>query len=599
MVAASAEITENILPLSVVISANNTIRCFGDRSATVQAAISGGKLPYAYTWSDANIGQGESLKALGAGNYTLTVTDAEGKTAAASVVVKQPDLLELRVAVKSAAATNQANGQAVGTVKGGVPPYTFAWDNKENTETALHLPAGSHTLAVTDANGCTATGSVEITENILPLVMNLSQKNAIRCQGKKEAALSLTIEGGKPPFKILWSDAALQGEQVANLGPGTYAVTVTDAAGKELSKSITVSEPPLLSAAAELVAAASVNQSDSAAQLKVSGGATPYQYAWDNGETSTKAVKLPPGANAATVTDANGCTAIASIGVPENILPLLASIEGQSGIRCAGAKEGSLSVKVSGGKPPYIFLWSNPAFKGEALKGLGAGEYAVTVSDAKGTTATAAYMVTAPDSLKAELIRKVGATTDRTRDGKAMLSVSGGKPEYSIVWDNEEKGTNARQLIQGPHSVTVTDANGCNAKLSFETGKRILPALTEGMLSNGQTIRMERLQFEADSSRLTPDCLPVLDEVYDFLAENGKIVIEIGGHTNSTPPDEFCDRLSSARAKSVADYLITKGIDPKRVVSKGYGKRKPIVSNATPEGRRQNQRVEIKILEIN
>ncbi|MBK8922192.1 MAG: OmpA family protein [Saprospirales bacterium] len=75
-------------------------------------------------------------------------------------------------------------------------------------------------------------------------------------------------------------------------------------------------------------------------------------------------------------------------------------------------------------------------------------------------------------------------------------------------------------------------------------------------------------------------------------------MIEIGGHTNSTPPDEFCDRLSTARAKSAADYLIAKGVDPKRVVYKGYGKRNPVASNTTADGRRMNQRVEIKILAL-
>jgi outer membrane protein OmpA-like peptidoglycan-associated protein len=82
------------------------------------------------------------------------------------------------------------------------------------------------------------------------------------------------------------------------------------------------------------------------------------------------------------------------------------------------------------------------------------------------------------------------------------------------------------------------------------------------------------------------------------MLENGKIVIEVGGHTNNVPPDEYCDRLSTARAKAVADYLAAKGIDPKRVLFKGYGKRKPVASNTTPEGRVLNQRVEIKILSL-
>jgi len=109
---------------------------------------------------------------------------------------------------------------------------------------------------------------------------------------------------------------------------------------------------------------------------------------------------------------------------------------------------------------------------------------------------------------------------------------------------------------------------------------------------------MEQLQFDADSIVLKPDFYPLLDELYDFLDENPGVVVEIGGHTNSLPPDAVCDQLSSARAKAVAEYLIARGILDKRVFHKGYGKRQPIATNTTPEGRKRNQRVEVKILQL-
>ncbi len=115
-------------------------------------------------------------------------------------------------------------------------------------------------------------------------------------------------------------------------------------------------------------------------------------------------------------------------------------------------------------------------------------------------------------------------------------------------------------------------------------------------MREGQTISIDKLYFEADSSRITSLSAPVLDEVYRFLAKNSKMVVEIGGHTNGRPDHSYADKLSTARAKSVAEYLIRKGIDPKRVQFKGYGKREPIASNSTADGRKKNQRVEIKIL---
>ncbi|HMX39067.1 MAG TPA: OmpA family protein, partial [Saprospiraceae bacterium] len=178
---------------------------------------------------------------------------------------------------------------------------------------------------------------------------------------------------------------------------------------------------------------------------------------------------------------------------------------------------------------------------------------------------------------------------------KAQVSIKGGTPKYSVAWDTKQTGLAAAKLPLGPHSVTVTDANGCSQKIDFQTEKRILPELT-GVIEDGQTIRMKLLNFDTDSDVLREESLPMLDELYDFMTENQVVGIEISGHTNNQPTDEFADKLSTARAKSVADYLFGKGVDPKRVTYKGYGKRQPIAPNTSAEGRKINQRVEIKIL---
>lgn len=117
-------------------------------------------------------------------------------------------------------------------------------------------------------------------------------------------------------------------------------------------------------------------------------------------------------------------------------------------------------------------------------------------------------------------------------------------------------------------------------------------------MKKGQTIPIKKLYFEADSTNLTSISEPTLNELYEFLIKNDNIDIEVGGHTNNVPEEEFCDRLSTARAKSVADYLWNKGIKKERIQFVGYGKRKPIASNKTPDGRRRNQRVELKILNV-
>jgi outer membrane protein OmpA-like peptidoglycan-associated protein len=129
--------------------------------------------------------------------------------------------------------------------------------------------------------------------------------------------------------------------------------------------------------------------------------------------------------------------------------------------------------------------------------------------------------------------------------------------------------------------------------------KKITTELNSDKITMGQTIQINKLYFQADTSSINEDSYAALDEVYDFLNENPNVRIEVGGHTNGIPEDEYCDKLSNARAQAVAAYLIRKGISPSRLEYKGYGKRKPIASNNTKEGRRRNQRVEIKILNVN
>jgi len=122
--------------------------------------------------------------------------------------------------------------------------------------------------------------------------------------------------------------------------------------------------------------------------------------------------------------------------------------------------------------------------------------------------------------------------------------------------------------------------------------------LTSEDVREGVTLRTNQIYFKADASQITDQSYPVLNQIYTFMQANEGIVLEVGGHTNGLPSDEYCDALSTSRAKEVANYLIQKGISPDRLEFKGYGKRQPIATNDTPAGRRKNQRVEFKVLRV-
>ncbi len=172
--------------------------------------------------------------------------------------------------------------------------------------------------------------------------------------------------------------------------------------------------------------------------------------------------------------------------------------------------------------------------------------------------------------------------------------------ELAVVEDIPEKVLPPHKRIKKkPKKQVNTSSKKQTEKVvvSTEPAKKILN-LDRTKIKKGQTIEIKNLYFQADLALINKDSYEVLDEVFDFLSSNSDIIIEIGGHTNGTPPHDYCDSLSTDRAKVVAKYLTQKGIPENSLKYKGYGKRRSIASNFTKEGRRKNQRVEIKILSI-
>lgn len=593
---ASVEITENILPLVVTLSEKESAKCANKATAALEVKASGGKKPYDYKWNDTKL-SGDGPAGLMMGTYEVTVTDAAGNKTSASIAVKFPEAITATVQAQAPASTGNSDGKAIAQVKGGVGNYAYKWDNGETTQTATKLAPGKHSLTITDANGCTGTAAIEITENILPLSVVINEKNSLKCAGDATAAITTQVAGGKAPFQYQWSDSKLSGNAPANLSAGNYQLTVTDAAGNKSNASISIKAPEAITATIQVQAPASTGNADGKAIAQAKGGNGNYAYKWDNGETNANANKLAPGKHNLTITDANGCTAIATMDVSENILPLTLTIAEKAKIKCADGSDAALQVQVSGGKPPFQYMWNNPKANGDQPTGLAAGDYEVSVTDATGAIKSAKFAIIQPNSVQASISNVKMATSTTVADGKATVEAKGGAGNYSFKWNNGETSAAAAKLPPGNNSVTITDANGCTAIANVETPQRILAELS-GAVRSGQTIRMEQLVFQADSSTIQAPSMPVLNELYEFLQENASVFVEIGGHTNSLPPDAVCDRLSTDRAKSVVEFLIDKGIAEGRLSYKGYGKRVPIADNGTAEGRQKNQRVEIKILRV-
>ncbi|MEL6864034.1 MAG: OmpA family protein [Bacteroidota bacterium] len=448
----------------------------------------------------------------------------------------------------------------------------------------------------------TADKGLFLIEKESAMTVSCEVTKPLSCEGNaNDASLKVKVIGGREPYAYQWNfDHA--NSMPEGLGPGLYTVTVTDSEGREKVVSAMIERSDLRIQTTLLAEAGSERLANGSALAEVEGGQADYTFLWDNGETGETAIQLKSGIHTVTVTDGQGCTASTKIEITAKPEPKVEALQAKASLintnTCPGDQKASISISVSGGQAPYQYQWNRETLKGELVKQLGAGQYQVTITDALGNIATIEQEITGPAPIQIQAKELEASSGDGERNGKASVQASGGNGDFTYIWDSGESGPRAEKLLPGSHQITVVDANNCQSIGNISISKKQLPELDARRLSTGQIIQLKNLYFEADSSNIETVSTPVLDEVYRFLNSNRDIVVEIGGHTNGIPDHEYCDRLSTARAKSVADYMTTKGIDSRRVYFKGYGKRKPIATNKTSDGRRKNQRVEVKILSI-
>ncbi len=467
----------------VVLSASATkvqdVTCNGDADGSISTSVAGGTTDYTYLWDDASAQTTATAVGLSPGDYTVTVTDANGCTITTTpaVTITQPVVLSASATkVQDVTCNGDADGSISTSVAGGTTDYTYLWDDAsaQTTATAVGLSPGDYTVTVTDANGCTitTTPAVTITQ---PVVLSASATKVqdVTCNGDADGSISTSVAGGTTDYTYLWDDASAQTTATAvGLSPGDYTVTVTDANGCTITTTpaVTITQPVVLSASATKVQDVTCNgDADGSISTSVAGGTTDYTYLWDDAsaQTTATAVGLSPGDYTVTVTDANGCTITTTPAVTiTQPVVLSASATKVQDVTCNGDADGSISTSVAGGTTDYTYLWDDASAQTTATAvGLSPGDYTVTVTDANGCTITTtpAVTITQPVVLSASATKVQDVTCNGDADGSISTSVAGGTTDYTYLWDDASAQTTATAvgLSPGDYTVTVTDANGC------------------------------------------------------------------------------------------------------------------------------------------
>jgi hypothetical protein len=178
-----------------------------------------------------------------------------------------------------------------------------------------NLPADTYNVTVIDANNCSNITTLNVFQPD-SLYASTTSNVSVSCNGASDGALSISVFGGTTPYTYAWSNGA-SAASISNLAAGSYTVSISDANGCQLIYSQTINQPTALNAALSPTAASAAGASDGSVNNTVSGGTTPYTYAWSNGASTQNLSGLAAGTYTLTLTDANGCTVIKDVTVAD------------------------------------------------------------------------------------------------------------------------------------------------------------------------------------------------------------------------------------------------------------------------------------------
>ncbi len=353
-------------------SSVTALDCFGDTDGelNIDVTLNGTATTSTYQWDDASNSTTQNLIGVGAGTYSIVVTDNNGCTASTSGTITEPSELTASTSALAVTCNGDTDGSVDLSATGGTTAYSYQWDDAANstTEDLSGVGADTYNVTVTDANGCTTTATATVTEPD-PLVAT-TQATDVLCNGGTDGSVDLSATGGTTAYSYLWDDTANSTtEDLSGVGADTYNVTVTDANGCTTTATATVTEPDAL--AATSTTTAELNGNDGSIDLSATGGTAPFTYDWTgpNGFTSTDEdpANLEGGTYNVTITDDNGCTFTLEVivdsfvGIDENALAQFNVYPNPSNgdFTIKSSKNGSVNIVNTNGKTVYTTVISN------------------------------------------------------------------------------------------------------------------------------------------------------------------------------------------------------------------------------------------------
>lgn len=436
--------------------------CFNSGKGAAIAHVTGGSWPYSYNWS--NFETDSSNLGIIAGSYTVTVTDQAGCTITATANVTGAPAFSQSMQVQHILCYGDATGSIQVTPNGGTPPYSYNWSPAApNSPSLQNAASGIYNYTVTDAYGCILFGGDTIEQPDSALTATTSHTN-VTCNGANNGTITLNVAGGTPPYSFLGNPVPAGTTTIPNLAPNTYAGNLVDANNCSVALSETITEPAAMGVNLATVMDSCYQSGNGSAIAQVSGGTTPYTYAWTNSATTAANLNLLAGSYTVTVTDSSGCTATATATITEG--PQFSFTQQKQDVLCNGATTGSITLSPNGGTTPYSYTWNPAATNSPNQQNLAAGSYQFTITDAYSCQLTGTETIIQPTALTATTSH-TDVTCHGANNGTITLNVSGGTSPYSFLGNPVPSGsTTIPNLAPNTYAGNLVDANNCSVALS-------------------------------------------------------------------------------------------------------------------------------------
>lgn len=470
----------------------------GLTNGSISSQIGGGTGPYSYSWLPGG-STTPALNGIGPGTYTLQVTDS--KSCINSFVISLTDIPGPSVAVSSSTDVScfgGNNGTATIAVSQGTAPFFISWSPYGgNNLSATSLTAGTYTVNVTDALGCSASTTAIINQpNVL--IISATAQNNVTCNGGNNGSITVAAAGGTPTYTYSWQPIVSSATTVNNLTAGTYIINVTDQKNCPAAISINISQPAQLSSSiGSAIDATCFNGSNGSATVNATGGTLPYSYSWSTTpvQTGSTAANLNSGTGSGitytvTITDGNGCTKTNNVLIshPSQVITTAASNDSI----CLG-QSGTVTASASGGTGNYYYAWMpSGTINSGTLNATPAMSttYTVIAYDQNGCAGTADTVSIVTYSLSPANVQVIAFSPICPGQSSVVyVDVSGTPGPLTYQWNNNlSAGPGAHTVTPvQPTTYVVTITNSCGSSVTDSASIVFNPPPTMALTSDTNT----------------------------------------------------------------------------------------------------------------